>query len=301
VRGRIVFIEDYDMDVAAHLVQGVDVWLNNPRRPLEASGTSGMKASANGALNMSVLDGWWDEAASAHNGWSIGAGEEYLDPEVQDDIESGAIYDLLEHEVIPLFFDRGRDGIPRGWVRMMKESIKGITPRFNTNRMVAEYANRFYFPGIERARRLREDGDQAVKALTAWKRRVAERWPELKIAEIEAADVSERAVGQTVPVRVRVTLAGLASHEVAVQLFHGEVDAQGEIVDAEAIPMASEADEGDGSVWFRGDVPCRRTGHRGYAVRVMPSHPLLAQPFLPGLIRWSSDRVGDGKREAVPA
>ncbi|MFN8180033.1 MAG: alpha-glucan family phosphorylase [bacterium] len=299
VRGRIVFVTDYDMDVAAHLVQGVDVWLNNPRRPLEASGTSGMKACANGAMHMSVLDGWWDEAAAEHLGWSIGAGEEYVDPETQDDIESGAIYDLLEHEVIPLFYDRGRDGIPRGWVRMMKEAIKGIAPRFNTNRMVAEYAQHSYFPSIERSRRLKADGYRGVRELATWKARVAERWGDVRIADIEAPDISERAVGQSVPVRVRVALGGLASTDVTVQLYQGEIDAQGEIVDGEAIAMTPDGDGGDGSWWFKGEVPCRRTGHRGYAVRVLPSHPDLPHSYLPGLIRWNTDKVGDGKREAV--
>jgi starch phosphorylase len=299
VRGRIVFVEDYEMDVAAHLVQGVDVWLNNPRRPLEASGTSGMKACANGAMHMSVLDGWWDEAAAEHLGWSIGAGEEYIDPELQDQIESGAVYDLLEHEVIPLFYDRGRDGIPRGWVRMMKEAIKGIAPRFNTNRMVAEYAQRCYFPAIERSRRLKADGYRGIRELAAWKARASERWRDVSILEIEAPELSERAVGQTVPVRVRVGLGGLASTDVTVQLYHGEVDAQGEIVDAEAIAMTPEGDGGDGAWWFTGDVPCRRTGHRGYAVRVLPQHPDLPHAYLPGLIRWNAERVGDGKREAV--
>lgn len=292
VRGRLVFVEDYDMDVAAHLVQGVDVWLNNPRRPLEASGTSGMKASANGAINMSVLDGWWDEAAAEHNGWSIGAGEEYTDPVLQDDVESGAIYDLLEHEVIPLFYDRGRDGIPRGWVRMMKEAIRGVAPRFNTSRMVAEYATRCYFPALRRSATLRADDYRGARALAAWKAKVAAKWPGVGIAEIDAPDVSECSVGQVVPVRARVNLGGLEPDEISVQIFHGEVDAQGEIVDSETLPMQLDAAPSEGSAWFRGEVPCRRTGHRGYAVRILPRNADLAHPFLPGLIRWSGDNVG---------
>jgi starch phosphorylase len=299
VRRRIVFVEDYDMDVAANLVHGVDVWLNNPRRPLEASGTSGMKASANGAINMSVLDGWWDEAAHENMGWSIGNGETYDDEKVWDDIESGAIYDLLEHEVVPLFYDRGKDGIPRAWVRMMKEAIRGIAPVFNTNRMVAEYAQRCYFPSAARGRQLAEDGWERARALAAWRKKVTDAWPGVSVDRIEAEEVTERFVGESLPVRARVTLGGLAPEDVEVQLYHGAVDATGEIVDAEALPLAAEEGGSGDDRWYRGDVPCLRTGARGYAVRVIPSHPDLATSFLPGLIRWSGETVEGHSKEPV--
>jgi glycogen phosphorylase len=298
VRGRVVFVEDYDMDVAAHLVHGVDVWLNNPRRPLEASGTSGMKAAANGALNMSVLDGWWDEAASEHLGWSIGNGEIYSDSKVQDDVESGALYDLLEHEVVPLFFDRGRDNLPRGWIRMMRAAIRGLVPVFNTNRMVAEYAQRSYFPSIHRARRLGADNWAKLRDLASWEVRVEGTWDNVRIVEIEAEPVAERAVGQPLPVRARIVLAGLSPDELEVQLYHGEIDPEGQIVDAEAVPMVRDGDGPDGSQWFRGEVPSRRTGHRGYAVRVLPYHTEAASQFRPCFVRWSSDPVS-GSRSAT--
>ncbi|HMB69146.1 MAG TPA: alpha-glucan family phosphorylase, partial [bacterium] len=301
VRGRIVFVENYDMDVATHLVQGVDVWLNNPRRPLEASGTSGMKASANGAINMSVLDGWWDEAAAEHLGWSIGNGEMYADTETQDEIESGALYDLLEHEVVPLFFDRGRDGLPRGWIRMMREAIRGLAPVFNTNRMVAEYAERFYFPTADRARRLAADGWKRGRELSAWKRRVTDAWPEIRVVEIAAEPVTECAVGDRLPVRARVATAELPPEELEVQLYHGEIGADGEIRAAEVVSMAPDGAGDGGTRWFRGEVPCERTGHRGYAVRILPRHPDQASRFRPSVIRWSSDLVGDGRPEPVPA
>ncbi len=293
-RGRIVFIEDYDMEVAAHLVQGVDVWLNTPRRPLEASGTSGMKASANGALHVSILDGWWDEAAASHLGWSIGQGETYIDSEAQDAIESSALYDLLENEIVPLFYERGRDGLPRGWVRMMKEAMKGLCPVFNTNRMVHEYATRFYFPASARAARLAANGDQGSRELTEWKRRVAECWPRVEIGAIESSEVTELSVGDALTVRARVQLGGLAPGELEVQLYHGEISAEGEIVEAEAIPMIPAGDAEDGSYWFRGEVPCRTTGHRGFQVRALPYHPDLVSSFHPGLVRWGGDRIAGG-------
>ncbi|GJM43404.1 MAG: alpha-glucan phosphorylase [Gemmatimonadota bacterium] len=301
VRGRIVFVEDYDMDVAAHLVQGVDVWLNNPRRPLEASGTSGMKASANGAINMSVLDGWWDEAAEEHLGWSIGNGEVYADKETQDQIESGALYDLLEHEVIPLFFDRGRDGLPRGWIRMMREAIRGLAPVFNTNRMVAEYAQRFYLPTAARAHRLSADSWKGGRDLAAWKHRVTEAWPNVRVSEIESEPVAECSVGQVLPVRARVDMGGLAAADLEVQLYHGEISPEGEIEHAEVVPMVTDGAADNGSFWFSGEVPCPRTGHRGFAVRVLPHHADQASSFRPALIRWNSDPVGNGAPELVPA
>lgn len=299
VRGKIVFVEDYDMEVAAHLVQGVDVWLNNPRRPLEASGTSGMKASANGALNMSILDGWWDEAAASHLGWSIGNGETYVDQETQDTIESSAVYDLLENEIVPLFYDRGRDGLPRGWIRMMKEAMKGLCPVFNTNRMVHEYATRFYFPVAQRSMRLAENEFQGVRELSEWKRRVRECWPRVAFHEIDSAEVSELSVGDVLTVRARLSLGGLAPGELEVHLYHGEVSAEGEIQNAEVATMIPSGEAEDGTYWYRGEVPCRITGHRGYQVRALPYHPNLAASFMPGLIRWGTDRLLGGA--PVPA
>jgi starch phosphorylase len=296
IRDRFVFLEDYDMDVAAHLVGGVDVWLNNPRRPMEASGTSGMKAAANGVLNLSVLDGWWDEAAREHLGWSIGNGEIYEDPGVQDQIESSALYDLLEHEIVPLFYDRGRDGLPRDWIRMMKEAMKGLCPVYNTTRMVAEYVERCYLPVASRSTRLMANGQEGVRNLARWRLRLEEKWAQVGILEIASGARTELAVGERVGVRARVRLGELATTEVEVQLYHGRVDSVGKLVDAAASPMLPAGDAGDGSHWFEGQVPCEQTGHRGYAVRVLPYHADLATSFVPGLIRWSSDPVSD----AVP-
>jgi starch phosphorylase len=301
LRGRIVFIEDYDMEVAAHLVQGVDVWLNNPRRPEEASGTSGMKASANGSLHVSILDGWWDEAAASHLGWSIGQGEIYVDHEIQDARESSTIYDLLESEIVPLFYDRGRDGLPRGWIRMMKEAMKGLCPVFNTNRMVHEYAMRAYFPAARRTGRLAEQGWQGARELAAWKGHVAERWQHVQIEAIDAANVTELSVGDSLTVRARIQLGGLAPGELEVQLYHGDITPDGEIVNAEIAQMIPSGDAEDGTYWYRGEVACRTTGHRGYQVRVLPYHPSLSSPFLPGLVRWGSDRVSGGAPLVVHA
>jgi starch phosphorylase len=252
-----------------------------------------MKASANGALNFSVLDGWWDEAASEQVGWSIGNGEVYDDTETQDEIESGAVYDLLEHEIVPLFYDRGRDGLPRTWIRMMKEAMKGICPIFNTNRMVAEYATRCYLPAAKRAAHLHAEKFRGAKELASWLQHARETWPSVRVLEIESANVTERSVGDSVPVRARVQLGGLAPEHLSVQIYHGEVDASGDLIDAQALPMTAAADGGGGTRWFEGEMPCSRTGHRGYAIRVIPANPELGTPFVSGLIRWSSDLAAD--------
>jgi len=195
LRRRIVFIEDYDINVARYLVQGVDVWLNNPMPPHEASGTSGMKVPPNGGINMSVLDGWWPEAHDGENGWAIGDGRIYSDQEYQDHIDSESIYDLLEKEIIPLFYDRGADGVPRRWVERMKASMRTICPVFNTNRMIAEYTEQLYAPAARRWQLLSAEGYQRTKEIISWRHRVAEGWNEVEVMEVEADAEEELAVG----------------------------------------------------------------------------------------------------------
>src|SRR5205814_7284917 len=184
-RRRIVFIEDYDINVARYLVQGVDVWVNNPRRTLEASGTSGMKVCVNGGINMSILDGWWCEAYAGDNGWAIGAGEEYTDLTYQDDVESRAIYDLLEQEIVPLFYNRSSDGIPRGWLKMMKQTIRAIGPLFSTGRMVAEYMERCYAPSLDRFEKLTSDGLTRAAKLARWREAMHRGWGKVRVENVE--------------------------------------------------------------------------------------------------------------------
>ena len=206
VRDRLVFLEDYDINVTRYLVQGVDVWLNNPRRPLEASGTSGMKAAANGALNVSILDGWWDEGYSPDLGWAIGSGEMYGDPEEQDRVECEALYNLLENEIVPLFHDRDRGGLPRAWIAMMKASIRKLGAYFNTHRMVQEYTETSYLPAHRAGSRLSANDYSAARELTAWRERAASAWPGVTIRVEETRKHKEMRVGDTVGVAVRVRL-----------------------------------------------------------------------------------------------
>ena len=192
---RIVFLEDYDLGKARELVRGVDVWLNTPRRPMEASGTSGMKVVPNGGLNLSVLDGWWVEGYRPEAGWAIGSGEEYADLDYQDRVESQALYSLLEQEVIPLFYERSADGLPRGWIHMMKSSMRHLGPAFSAARMVGEYAERFYLPAADHHRAMVADGYAKARSLAAWKTRVRDAWSEVSVVSVENGGAGEVAVG----------------------------------------------------------------------------------------------------------
>jgi starch phosphorylase len=285
LRNHVVFLEDYDMNIARILVQGCDVWLNNPRRPLEASGTSGMKVAMNGGLNFSVLDGWWVEGYQQDNGWAIGAGEEYTDLVYQDDIESRALYDLLEQDIVPTFYNRGSDGIPREWVRRMKRVIRTLVPMFNTNRMVQEYVEKCYLPGALRHHALAADGAKPAAELAAWRQRVLQAWPGVKVDAIDAADRAILKVGTQLKVTAAVDLAGLTPEDVTVQLYHGPLDNDGQVHDASILTM--EPKEQAGRRWsFEGVVACQHSGQFGYAIRVLPKHPQLPHSYEPGVIAW---------------
>lgn len=300
-RQHIVFLEDYDMSVSRYLVQGADVWLNTPLRPQEASGTSGMKALANGVLNLSVLDGWWDEAWQMNRderepvGWAIGQGESYQDLAYQDSVEAQALYDLLEHDVVPTFYDRRANGLPRRWVARMKSSIGTLCHYFNTYRMVQEYTERFYLVAHANYRKLEGDGARRAWELAAWKARVRENWPRIRIKSVEPDLPVEVRVDTPIRVLARVNLAGLTEDDVAVELFMGRLDADGEIVNAVATAMSAASQTGEGDYLFEAnDVVCSASGRHGYTVRVLPYHVDLTTPFLPGLILWAD---GHGTHE----
>lgn len=295
---RLVFLEDYDMTVARYMLQGVDVWLNTPRRPQEASGTSGMKAAANGVINLSVLDGWWDEAYRPEVGWAIGQGEVYDDPNYQDYVEAEALYNLLEGDVIPRFYDRGADHLPRRWIAMMKGSLANLCYCFNTHRMVAAYTERFYIPAAQRYRQLLADGAARAKALAEWKARVQAGWRNIVVEKVDLLDCKQRVVmsgqlpelqvGASLCVRVWVNLGTLTPDDVAVQLCLGRVNADDQLVAIETFAMQSlQAGENGRYLFEAREVPCRSSGLFGYTVRVLPHHPDLTSPFLPGLITWA--------------
>lgn len=282
---RIVFIEDYDLNVARYLVQGVDVWLNNPRRPLEACGTSGMKAAANGALNLSILDGWWVEGYAPGLGWAIGAGEEYDDQKDQDEIESHAVYNLLEKEIVPLFYERGKDNLPREWIRMMKQSMKTLAAYFNSHRMVQDYFHRFYLPSSLKWDQIGAGHFKGLRDLTAWMDRVRKNWNRIEITAKRSDARRSVALGERLSVEVDLRLPNLTPQDLSVEAYYGPVDSKAEFLHRSLIPLLP-LDRNDDHTMFKGEIPCQSAGRFGFKIRILPFHPLLANPYSMGLILW---------------
>ncbi|MFC1563137.1 alpha-glucan family phosphorylase, partial [candidate division KSB1 bacterium] len=286
-RRNIIFIEDYDMIVSRYLVQGTDVWLNTPLRLQEASGTSGMKAAANGVINMSILDGWWDEAYSTKSGWAIGRGEVYDDINLENEIESNAIYDLLEKEIVPLFYERGRDGLPRGWISLMKSSMMSLCPIFNTNRMVREYFEKSYFPSFKRFHKMDKAKAEKARELANWKSYVKSNWDKIKIINITSQVPKEISVGAEFKVSADIYLDSLKPDDIQAQIYFGSVNSQMQIVNAVSIPMDCENSDVDGKHTFVGKVSCKKSGRHGFSLRILPKHEHLNNLFETGLILWS--------------
>lgn len=287
VMNRIVFLENYDMTVARYLTSGADLWLNTPRRPLEASGTSGMKAAMNGVLNCSILDGWWDEAYNPELGWAIGAGEEYEDTNLQDDIESKALYDLLEREIVPMFYQRGRDGLPREWIHYMKACMRNIGQSMSSHRMLMDYSNQFYFPALKNYRRLVKDDFSESKSLAAYMNRIQSMWNNIKIVKVDSNAKRVMNRGDSLTVTGIVNLGGLDPDEVRIELYYGTVSNQETaIAKAQKAEMKPIGKEGD-AYKYQVRIECTATGMQGHTVRVLPKHNALVHPYRSGLIKWA--------------
>ena len=288
LRNRLVFLDDYDISVARYLVSGCDLWLNTPRRPHEASGTSGMKAAANGSLMLSTLDGWWDEAFSADIGWAVGVGESYADEEVQDEIEADAVFGELEQNVIPTFYDRGIDGLPRAWIGKMRRSMKQVGQRFSAQRMVAEYHRMFYAPALAQARRMAGGGWRDAIDLARYLARLEQHWPATAVERLASSSPQTLRVGDRLEVTADVRLGGLSAAEVQVSLYHGTLRAHNAGADAitggECAAMELVQQDGE-TATYRAQVVCHTTGRLGATVRITPTHPALVHRFVPGLFR----------------
>jgi starch phosphorylase len=287
VTSRIVFVENYDMTVARYLTSGGDVWLNTPRRPMEASGTSGMKAAMNGVLNCSILDGWWDEAYNPEVGWAIGSGEEYEDTKLQDDVESKALYDLLERDIVPLFYQRGRDGLPREWIKRMKTCMREIGHSMSSHRMLMDYSNNFYFPALRNYRRIVKDDYAESKSLAAYFSKLHQSWNGLKIVKIDsnAKPVMQR--GDSLTVTAHIELGPVSPNELQVELYHGTVSNQSkEIKNAHLVEMKPIGQEGNVHL-FQVRIECSDTGMQGHTVRILPKHEALVHPYRSGFIKWA--------------
>ena len=280
---RLVFVEDYDMKVAREMVQGVDLWLNNPRRGEEACGTSGMKAGINGVLNLSVLDGWFDEAYENSGGWAIGERESYA--EEQDGIHSSAIYYLLESEIVPMFFER-RESAGGEWIRRMKQSLMYLSPHFDCRNMVTEYMTQLYEPAHAGFTVLRKSNFENAREKAQWNARVGLVWDRVRIVETSPAPAGAVTSGKPIHVRAAVDLAGLKSKDVRVEAVLGRVGPSGTLEDTEVIVLPP-TEEFESVTVFSKEIAPRHTGRLGYALRVSPNHceDPLTRPC-PDLLRW---------------
>ncbi|MGE4293667.1 MAG: alpha-glucan family phosphorylase [Desulfovibrio sp.] len=288
-RYSMVFLEDYDMKIAMRMVQGCDVWLNTPRRPLEACGTSGMKAMANGVLQLSTLDGWWDEAYSSDNsvGFAIGMGEEYEDNAYQDFVESQTLYTVLESDVIPDFYDLGHGNLPRSWVHKMKKAIGELGPNFNAHRMVEDYTEKAYIPAYRNGTALARDDFAPAKELASWRMNLMTQWGGLAIRNVRG-DAKERIfVQEPITVWAEVHLNGVGPDNVQIEVYHGLIDKDGVFSRRSTTPMHAEEDLQDGWKLYRCEIKPRDPGRFGFTVRIMPNHPYLPDPHSHGLIHWA--------------
>ena len=285
IRHRFVFLEDYDIAVARALYQGADVWLNNPRRPLEACGTSGMKAALNGALNCSILDGWWDELFNGENGWAISSAEQIDDDDRRDELEANSLFEILERQVVPLFYERWEGPVPRRWVRRMKSALRSLGPEVSAARMVRDYVEQLYEPTAAQAIRLDGEAASGARELAAWKQRVVDGWEGVAVLAVET-DVSVTTLGADRTVDAEVQLGDLSAADVEVQLVHGVVGQQDEIDPPTIVPMHPVTDAG-GTTRYRGSFTCAQAGQYGFTVRVVPSHPHLVSPVELGRIAWA--------------
>ena len=285
---RIVFIEDYDTYIARRLVQGVDLWLNNPLRPLEASGTSGMKTPPSGGLNLSVLDGWWGESYNGNNGWAIGAEITDGSSDFQNEVDLTSLYQLLENQIIPLYYAKPDGKLPLAWLQLMRESIRSVTPVFNTHRMVMEYTERLYAPAAKAYREFRQNNCAAATGLSEWKTQMRKQWPQVRIDEVHVDNTDRQSipVGESVQVSARVHLGSVDPQQVRVEAYHGEAE-NGGIKNPAVTRLEQASQNGDGSYIYRGSVPASESGAYGFSIRVIPNHPHLQQDHEMRLITWS--------------
>ncbi len=287
LRYRFVFLEDYDMAMARYMVQGVDVWLNTPRRPLEASGTSGMKAVANGAIHLSTLDGWWDQAYHQDLGWAIGSGEEYEDLNYQDEVEGDALYDLLEREITPLFFQRSVADLPRDWVRKMKRSIASLLPRFCSHRMLRNYIDEGYLNAHQGFKALAAEGFAQAKALAGWRVRIEQHWPEVKIVNIETNKQGEMLVGDELAVRATLDPGALTAHDIRVEVYSGAVDTKGDFQGATSAQMQLDPLSEPHRPQFSATLTAPHSGFFGFTIRVFPDHANLPHKYATYRVTWA--------------
>ncbi len=289
-KNRILFVENYDMHVGRHLVSGVDIWVNTPRRPHEASGTSGQKVPMNGGVNFSVLDGWWVEGYHGNNGWIIGDDREYPDTDIQDNVDSVSFYDTLEKEIIPQYYDLDERGIPTRFIQTMKASMKTVIPAFNTHRMVTDYLNQLYLPADTYARTICGEDLKNAKDLAQWKQKVCTEWPSIKIhSNTKRSEDEEIPADTELEFSATVYLGELDPSEVQVELYFARYNIFDHLEGYETFPMQMEKQTIHHTYIYKGKARLRERGSYAYSMRIIPKHPLLCHPHDLGLVRWIQD------------
>ncbi len=285
VRQRIAFLPNYDIAMAKYLYSGCDVWLNNPLRPFEACGTSGMKSALNGGLNLSILDGWWDEWYDGENGWAIPTADGVEDPDRRDDLEAAALYDLIESSVAPRFYDVDGDGLPQRWLSMIKHTLTTLGPKVLASRQVRDYTIDLYGPAARAGWAMDGPTWAGARDLAEYKARVRAGWPGVRVDHVESSGVSDSPqVGDTLHVRAFVSLGDLGPDEVEVQVVHGRASESDDLRDIETAPLGFAKSYEGGRHRFAGDLVLSRTGVFGYTVRVLPKHAGIANATEMGLV-----------------
>jgi starch phosphorylase len=282
VREHIVFLPDYDMAMAKRLYPGCDVWMNNPLRPYEACGTSGMKAALNGAANLSIRDGWWDEWFDPEYGWEIPSAEGADGADRRDDLEAKALYDIIENEIVPRFYDLDQYGQPERWIQMIRNTIAGLGPKVVASRMVRDYVTGLYTPAAASSRAL-DSTTGGAQALANWKRRIRKAWPTVRVEHVESLGGDQVEVGTKIHVSALVRLGELTPDDIQVQLVTGRVGGDDRLYEPRVTPFPAGIDIDGGLRRYEGWVEAKRAGAIGYTVRVVPDHPLLASQAEMGL------------------
>ena len=285
-KGKIFLLENYNIAMSRYLVSGVDVWLNNPRRPMEASGTSGQKASVNGVINFSVLDGWWAEGYNQNNGWTIGTNQEYNSYEEQDIADSQSMYHTLEEKIIPTYYDRDKNGISKRWMQLMKNSIISTGGKYSTSRMLVDYTSKYYIPLCNLTKKYYSDIDN-VAEFNNWKNELYTNWKDIKITQTDNVDNITIDAGDSINVGCEVELPNIDVDSVSVEAYCGKMLDNGVMEDVQIIPMQlQESDEDSKKYYFTTKIQLKSGGNYGYTFRVMPKNKMILEPANLNLVKW---------------
>ena len=289
-KGKIFILEDYNIGMSRYLISGVDLWLNTPRRPMEASGTSGQKAAVNGVINFSVLDGWWAEGYTGNNGWTIGTNAEYETYEAQDIADSESMYYTLETEIIPMYYDQDKTGLSRRWVEIMKNSIITTGGKYSTARMVVDYTKKLYMPLCELTNKYFNDIEK-VAEFNSWKKDLKNNWKDIKLEQKNNLDNITLDAGNKIEVKCEVQLPNIDINNIEVQVYYGKIQENGVVEDIEIIPMKMEKEDKKAKKYqFTAKIELSTGGNYGYTFRVMPKHEMLIEPANLDLIKWVTSK-----------